>query len=100
MGKKKDELVEIPISLGITEPHCLRSQVDCMPTIHRIVMIKITARVKRGNRKRYDRMRAAENCGRLGAIVQVARLDSQDSSFRMLCWIGVIWGLAIALGCA
>lgn len=36
------------------------------------------ARVKRGNRKRYDRMRAAENCGRLGVIVQVARLETRD----------------------
>ncbi len=35
--------------------------------------MSIMQRVKSGNRKRYERMRAAENWGRLGGIVQERR---------------------------
>jgi len=36
---------------------------------HSPVIIRTTARVNNGSRKMYDRMRVAENCGRLGVIL-------------------------------
>ena len=59
-----------PISLGIKAPHCCTSQTDCMLTRYRMTMTSMIDRVNRGSLKIYERNRAAENCGRLGAMMQ------------------------------
>jgi len=45
-------------------------------------------RVKSGSRKMYERMRAAENCGRLGAIVSfcIALLDFMGANREVWYW--------------
>jgi hypothetical protein len=57
-----------PISLGISAPHCCTFHIDCMLSNHSTTIIAIIALVNRGSRKTYERMRAAENWGRLGGI--------------------------------
>lgn len=71
LGQKRtgNVLLANPISFGIKDPQACTSHTLCIPSIQSRIITKIMERVKRGSRKIYDRMRAAENCGRLGAIV-------------------------------
>jgi hypothetical protein len=50
-------LVASPISLGISEPHCMTLHTVCNSTIQKTSIMAMHARVKRGRRRIYERRR-------------------------------------------
>jgi len=67
--RRGNKLLANPISFGTRAPQACTSHTLCIPSTHSRTITKMMQRVKSGSRKMYERMRAAENCGRLGAIV-------------------------------
>lgn len=48
--------VLIPVSFGISAPHCCKSQADCRFANHATTTSKITMRVNSGSLNTYDRI--------------------------------------------
>lgn len=66
--------VLMPISFGIKDPHCCTSNTGSKLANHKATITNIIALVNNGRRNMYERMRAAENCGKLGAMLEVASI--------------------------